>query len=93
MTQDLLARLDDCSDELERIKTRINKDQFDDMVKFLQLYANIKACGTIEYVVKNMIADHVDAGASSELQNYISVKVRESSTNPKRAYGREKEGR
>lgn len=57
-------------------------DQFDDMVKFLQRYAIIKACGTIEYVVKTMIADHVDAGASSELQNYISVKVRESSTNP-----------
>jgi hypothetical protein len=82
MTQDLLARLDDCSDELEKIKTRINKDQFDDMVKFLQRYAIIKACGTIEYVVKNMIADHVDAESSSELQNYISVKVRESSTNP-----------
>ena len=57
-------------------------DQFDDIVKFLQRYAIIKACGTIEYVVKTMIADHVDAGASSELQNYISVKVRESSTNP-----------
>ena len=82
MTSELLDRLDDCSDELEKIKTRINKDQFDDMVKFLQRYAIIKACGTIEYVVKNMIADHVDVGSNSELQNYISVKVRESSTNP-----------
>ena len=82
MTPDLLARLDDCSDELEKIKTRINKDQFDDMVKFLQRYAIIKACGTIEYVVKNMIADHVDAGSSAELQNYISIRVRDSSTNP-----------
>ncbi len=82
MTPDLLARLDDCSDELEKIKTRINKDQFDDMVRFLQRYAIIKACGTIEYVVKNMIADHVDAGSSAELQNYISIRVRDSSTNP-----------
>lgn len=82
MTPDLLARLDDCSDELEKIKTRINKDQFDDMVRFLQRYAIIKACGTIEYVVKNMIADYVDAGSSAELQNYISIRVRDSSTNP-----------
>ena len=82
MTPDLLAKLDDCSDELEKIKARINKDQFDDMVKVLQRYAIIKACGTIEYVVKTMIADHVDAGCGPELQNYISVNVRESSTNP-----------
>lgn len=82
MTPDLLIRLNDCSDELEKIKTRINKNQFDDMVRFLQRYAIIKACGTIEYVVKNMIADHVEAGSSPELQNYISVKVRDSSTNP-----------
>ena len=52
------------------------------MVMFLQRYAIIKACGTIEFVTKNMIADYVDAGAIAEVQNYISVKVRDSSTNP-----------
>lgn len=82
MRQELTDRLDDCADELERIRKRINQDQFDDMVKFLQRYAIIKACGTIEAVVKNMIADHVDSGASDEVKNYISSNVRDSSTNP-----------
>lgn len=82
MNTEFITKLDDCAAELQKIKKRIDKDQFDDMVKFLQRYAIIKACGTIETVVKNMIADHVDAGTSQELQNYISGRVRESSTNP-----------
>lgn len=82
MTSDLLTILDDCSDELEKIKNQINKDPFDEMVKFLQRYAIIKACGTIEYVVKSMVANHVDSETTPELQNYISIKVRDSSTNP-----------
>jgi hypothetical protein len=34
-------------------------------------------------VVKNLIADKVDAGVSQEIKNYIELNVRESSTNPK----------
>lgn len=82
MRAELATKLDDCIDELQIIKKRIDKNQFDDMVMFLQRYAIIKACGTVETVVKNMIADHVDAGTSTELQNYISYRVRDSSTNP-----------
>lgn len=82
MRVELTERLNNCDDELKRIKERIDKDKFDDMVKFLQRYAIIKACGTIESVVKNMIADYVDSGTIPEIQNYISVKVRDSSTNP-----------
>jgi len=83
MNAEFIAKLDDCADELIRIKTRIDKDKFDDMVKFLQRYAIIKACGTIETVAKNMIADQVDSDTNVEVQNYITVKVRDSSTNPK----------
>lgn len=75
--------LDDCSTELESIKSRVNKDQFDSMVKFLQRYAIIKACGTIETVVKSLIADHVEQHALPETQQYLETKVRDSSTNPK----------
>lgn len=82
MDAEFVTKLDDCAAELQKIKKRIDKDQFDEMVKFLQRYAIIKACGTIETVVKNMIADHVDAGTSQELQNYIAGRVRDSSTNP-----------
>ena len=83
MRPELLDKLEDCKDELLKIKHRIDQNQFDDMVIFLQRYAIIKACGTVESVVKNLIADHVDAGTSPEIQNYINNNVRESSTNPK----------
>lgn len=83
MRADLVTKLDDCADELQKIKRRIDKDQFDEIVMFLQRYAIIKACGTIEFVVKNMIADHVDANTNPEIQNYITANVRDSSTNPK----------
>lgn len=82
MRVELVERLNNCDDELKKIRERINKDKFDDMVMFLQRYAIIKACGTVEFVVKNMIADHVDAGTIPEVQSYISFRVRDSSTNP-----------
>ena len=75
--------LDDCSAELASIRERVNKDQFDSMVKFLQRYAIIKACGTIERVIKSLIADYVEQHALPETQQYLETKVRESSTNPK----------
>lgn len=83
MKTEFITKLDDCADELQKIKKRIDKNQFDEMVMFLQRYAIIKACGTIESVVKNMIADHVDANTNPEIQNYISTNVRESPANPK----------
>lgn len=83
MKAEFVTRLDDCADELQKIKKRIDKNQFDDMVMFLQRYAIIKACGTVESVIKNMIADHVDANTNPEIQHYIATNVRDSSTNPK----------
>lgn len=82
MREELKEKLNECAEELQKIKVRIDKNQFDDMVKYLQRYAIIKACGTVESVVKNMIADYVDADTNLEIQNYIAVKVRDSSTNP-----------
>ncbi len=65
------------------ISARIDADCFDEMVVFLQRYAIIKACGTIEYVVKNFIADYVEQGSKDEISAYITKTVRESSSNPK----------
>ena len=79
MKAEFVTRLDDCADELQKIKKRIDKNQFDDMVMFLQRYAIIKACGTVESVIKNMIADHVDANTNPEIQHYIATNVRDSS--------------
>lgn len=83
MKEEYTQRLNECLDELKKIKARIDANCFDDMVAFLQRYAIIKSCGTIEYVVKNIISDFVEQGAKVEISAYITKNVRESSSNPK----------
>lgn len=51
------------------------------MSKYLTKYALIKACGTVEYAYKNIIADCHNQ-ASSQVRNFIDTMVRESSQNP-----------
>lgn len=51
------------------------------MSKYLTKYALIKACGTIEYAFKNIIADYHNQ-ASPQIRNFIDNMVRESSQNP-----------
>ena len=82
MNDEYKRRLDDCKDELNELKTRINRDQLDSMVKFLQRYAIIKACGTIEATFKDIFADKIEQGVSTEVQKYLDANVRDSSTNP-----------
>lgn len=51
------------------------------MSKYLTKYALIKACGTIEYAYKNIIADYHNQ-ASPQIRNFIDNMVRESPQNP-----------
>lgn len=51
------------------------------MSKYLTKYALIKACGTIEYAFKNIIADYHNQ-ASPQIRKFIDIMVRESSQNP-----------
>ena len=82
MNESYKRQLDDCNDELSELKERIDKDQLDSMVKFLQRYAIIKACGTIEAVFKSILADKVEQGVSTEVQKYLDKNIRDSSSNP-----------
>lgn len=83
MKQEYTIQLDDCYLELVKIKTRINKNIFDEMVSYLQKYSIIKACGTIEQVFKNMLSDYLEQDANEEICVYIDKNIRESSANPK----------
>ena len=72
----------DCDQELAKIEARINEDKFDSLNSCLISYAVMKACGVLEVVYKNMIADTVSIGATSEAKNYLDRQIRDNASNP-----------
>lgn len=50
---------------------------------YIKKYAVIRATGIIEIGFKQIIADRVDEGSHDQLKNFISKKIRKSSTNPR----------
>jgi hypothetical protein len=75
--------LNDCYDEMKKIKTWIDSNKIHSNVRFLVSYSVIKACGTIEFVLKQMIFDLLIAGgANEEAKNHFSKHILEASFNP-----------
>ena len=58
-----IQELRDCEVEIMHIQQWIKKNVLDSNVRYLTSYAVIKACGTIEYVLKQMIFDRLSDGA------------------------------
>lgn len=74
--------LEACKKDLEKINHLIvGMGALADPVPYLTKYALMKACGTLEFCFKTIIAD-MHVGASSQVQNYINRKIRESSMSP-----------
>jgi hypothetical protein len=74
--------LNECSSEILHIEKHINKDKFSSLNPFLISYSVIKACGTIETVYKNLVADKISIGATAEANYFLDVNIRDSSSNP-----------
>jgi len=78
-------RIDDCLQELEKIHHMIEgMGKTSNPVPFLTKYAIIKACGTIEFCFKTVLAD-IHTGQSQQVKNYIDETFRRSSINPSKA--------
>jgi hypothetical protein len=75
--------IDDCSNELNKIKTWIDSNKLDSNIKYLVSYAVIKSCGTIENVFKQIIFDHVSKGSNEEAMEFLTKNIINSSCNPK----------
>jgi hypothetical protein len=76
--------LAECKQELETITALLMG--FGDGAKptpYIKKYAVIRATGSIESAFKQIIADRVDRDSHSQLKNFISKKVRNSSSNPR----------
>ncbi|MEO3877907.1 HEPN domain-containing protein [Rheinheimera fenheensis] len=81
---EVLAIINDCSQELESIKALlIGLGDGARPSPYIKKYAVIRATGSIEVGFKQIIADKVDEGSHIQVKNFIKRKIRESSCNPK----------
>ncbi|MGN0131460.1 MAG: HEPN domain-containing protein [Lachnospiraceae bacterium] len=74
--------LRDCEVELNSIQQWIDSNRLDSNVRFLTSYSVIKACGTVEYVFKQIVYDYLSSGANEEAKTYLNKSIIEASFNP-----------
>ena len=78
------ALLEECREELTAI-TALLTGMGDGArpTPYIKKYAVIRATGSVEFAFKQIIADRVDRDSHSQLKNFISKKIRNSSYNPR----------
>ena len=74
--------LRDCEVELNSIQQWIHSNRLDSNVRFLTSYSVIKACGTVEYVFKQIVYDYLSSGANEEAKTYSNKSIIDASFNP-----------
>jgi hypothetical protein len=75
--------LDECEDELNRIDLLIDSlGKSSNIVPYLNKYAIIKACGSVEIAYKEIISDFCIYRSKKQVKTYINKKVKENSQNP-----------
>lgn len=82
MNGDYRQTLRDCEVELNSIQQWIHSNRLDSNVRFLTSYSVIKACGTVEYVFKQIVYDYMSSGANEEAKTYLNKSIIEASFNP-----------
>lgn len=80
MKTELQDMILECTMELNDISTRMNQlPSFDKMRLYLTNYALIKACGTLEFVYRSIVADFFDRSPLTQIHTYIEKTVRNGS--------------
>ena len=82
MNGDYRQTLRDCEVELNSIQQWIHSNRLDSNVRFLTSYSVIKACGTVEYVFKQIVYDYLSSGANEEAKTYLNKSIIEASFHP-----------
>ncbi len=82
MTTDNSRKISDCETEIQQIKNWINHNPLDSNVRFLTAYAVMKACGTIEIVLKSEIYEYLATRTKNETKTYLNNAIVEASFNP-----------
>ncbi len=80
MKPELQDLIQECTAELNNISSRIGKlPPLDKARLYLTNYALIKACGTVEFVYRSIVADFFDQSSLSQIHTYIDKTVRSGS--------------
>ena len=80
MKQELVDMLGECDKELADIEQRIKKlSAFDKEKLYLTNYALIKACGTVEFIYRSIVADYFSKLNSDKIDKYIDTNIRSGS--------------
>lgn len=75
--------LDDCSVELSHVSTLIGSlGVASSIAPYLNKYALIRACGSIEQAFKSIICDYCSRRSKKQVKRFLGQRVRESSMNP-----------
>lgn len=84
MKQELQDLIADCSSEINDIETRISSlSALDKGRLYLTNYTLIRACGTVEYVYRSIVADHFSSLGDSRIDHYLDATVRQGSNSAK----------
>lgn len=84
MKQELRDMLADCTAELDDIGQRIDAlPLLDQGCRYLTNYALIKACGTVEFVYRSIVADHFAQLSNDRIDTYLDSTIRRGSNSAK----------
>lgn len=84
MKQELQDMLNECTTELNDIEVRINAlPSLDKGRQYFTNYALIKACGTVEFVYRSIVADHFSQLINSRIDTYLDATIRKGSMSAK----------
>lgn len=84
MKIELQDMLNECTEELNDIQIRINNLQpLDKLRLYLTNYALIKACGTVEFVYRSIVADHFSNLSNNRIDTYLDTTIRKGSMSAK----------
>lgn len=79
---DVKDLVNNCEEELEKIKEFIESNKFSPMQPFLTKYTVIKVCGTLEQSFKILISDFTCKDQKPQVKKFIDESFRRSSMNP-----------
>ena len=75
--------LSECSTELAHVKNLVDGlGAASAIVPYLTKYAVIRACGSIEWSFKTIIADYCSRRSKQQVKRFLTRRVREGSANP-----------
>ncbi|MGB4978671.1 MAG: HEPN domain-containing protein [Anaerolineae bacterium] len=75
--------LNECERDLQRVKVIIDSLGIgSNIVLYLNSYAVVKACGTVEVAFKTILTDYCSRRSKKQVKEFLTKKVKDSSMNP-----------